>query len=955
MSIHDNQVLLPQHAQLLLDSGITPAVAQARGYQSVTTKAALKRLGFTESQCLVPALLIPSWGLTGEVALYQARPDTPRLRQGKLVKYETPPGTQMALDVPPSARPWLGDPGRPLFITEGARKADAGVSQGLCTIDLLGVWNWRGTNVYGGKVALPDWESVALNGRPTYIVFDSDVMAKVEVYAALARLKPFLEQRGAQVQVVYLPPGVGGTKVGLDDYFVAGHSLQELMALATPELLAPPLEQEEDAGTPYQETAHGLVWLRPTKNGEVPTPLTNFSARIVGDVLEDDGAEVRRRFEIEAQLHGQTVRFTIPVADFPGMQWATAQLGARALVFPGFGLRDHARTAVQMLSGAIVERRVYGHTGWREHRGAWVYLHAAGAVGADGAVEGVEVSLSGTLTRFELPAPPTGATLIEAIRANLALFDVAPLTVTAPVQAATYLAPLQEPLAHEPPDFTLWLHGASGSFKTELAALAQAHFGPFTRLTLPGTFLASANAIERLAFGAKDALLVIDDYYPASQRREAEAMAQVASRVLRTMGNHQSRQRMKPDTTLRPDLPPRCLIVATGEHVPEGHSTAARIFPVPMAPGDVDVEKLSAAQAQRPLLAEAMAGYVQWIARHFEAIQRTLPIRFQELRALAQQTGGHRREPGQVAHLYLGLETWLTFAVASGAWTEEAKARLLKDAWPVLLAIAREHPQELSAETPVERFLALLGDGFASKRVYVTAPHGGPPEDAEALGWERDTSTAYDGMGYGEWRHGATATLLGVCDGDHLLLYPEVTFQVVTSAARMAGQVFPVELKTLLKRLDEAQLIMTDAKGRRHTVNVRLGRKTQRVIKLLRQALFPSPSPDYGEQREHRDLIAGNGTPAVPARSPTPPHASAMGNDGDVASKGETGNRSAVPPVARNGEEKGRRCGGCGMAKFWRSIHGVIVCGVCHPPAREALVDVWLSGNSSDDRPDGRQ
>jgi hypothetical protein len=42
---------------------------------------------------------------------------------------------------------------------------------------------------------LPEWEYVALNNRQVYIVFDSDVMLKQEVYAALARLKAFLEGR----------------------------------------------------------------------------------------------------------------------------------------------------------------------------------------------------------------------------------------------------------------------------------------------------------------------------------------------------------------------------------------------------------------------------------------------------------------------------------------------------------------------------------------------------------------------------------------------------------------------------------------------------------------------------------------------------------------------------------------------------------------------------------------
>lgn len=221
--------VLPQHAALIAASGIAEQVAAARGYRTITRKAELKALGFGESQARVPALLIPVHNVVGDIALYQARPDVPRIKDGKALKYETPLGARMVLDVPPLARYKLGDPTTPLFITEGVRKADSAVSRGLCCVALLGVWNWRGTNKDGGKVALPDWESVGLSGRQTYIVFDSDVMLKPEVHGALSRLKGFLESRVAKVAVIYLPAGEGGSKVGLDDYFAAGHSVDELL------------------------------------------------------------------------------------------------------------------------------------------------------------------------------------------------------------------------------------------------------------------------------------------------------------------------------------------------------------------------------------------------------------------------------------------------------------------------------------------------------------------------------------------------------------------------------------------------------------------------------------------------------------------------------------------------------------------------------------------------------
>ena len=133
----------------------------------------------------------------GGIATYQYRPDLPRIsKDGKAVKYETPSGTRMVLDVHPFARERLGNPVVPLFITEGIKKGDALVSRGLCAVTLLGVWSWRGTNEHGGKIALYEWDYVALNnGRRVYIVFDSDVMLQPGVHEALRRVKALLESR----------------------------------------------------------------------------------------------------------------------------------------------------------------------------------------------------------------------------------------------------------------------------------------------------------------------------------------------------------------------------------------------------------------------------------------------------------------------------------------------------------------------------------------------------------------------------------------------------------------------------------------------------------------------------------------------------------------------------------------------------------------------------------------
>ena len=92
---------------------------------------------------------------------------------------------------------------------------------------MLGVWNWRGTNDKGGSAALAVWKFIALNDRDVYLCFDSDVMVKDTVRAALRRFYGFLEYRKANVRLVILPD-IGDGKTGLDDYLAGGGTVDQL-------------------------------------------------------------------------------------------------------------------------------------------------------------------------------------------------------------------------------------------------------------------------------------------------------------------------------------------------------------------------------------------------------------------------------------------------------------------------------------------------------------------------------------------------------------------------------------------------------------------------------------------------------------------------------------------------------------------------------------------------------
>jgi hypothetical protein len=281
--------LSPRHLGLVKKSGIAPWVCRRRGYRTLTTKAELDRIGFGPSQQLTPTLLIPLYSVSGETSGYQHRPDLPRQKNGKVIKYETAAGMRMMLDVHPllsmprtssgsaaeglvgattrDLPPLIADPGVPLLITEGIRKADAAVSIGMCCVGLLGVWNWRGSNELGGKTTLADWESIALNGRRACIAFDSDVTEKREVHTAMGRLRAFLKSRGAMVQMIYLPAGEHGSKVGLDDYIAGAKAAGRSDAQIREALLA--LARDELRKLPTDPAAHPVITLIPGKRPDI--------------------------------------------------------------------------------------------------------------------------------------------------------------------------------------------------------------------------------------------------------------------------------------------------------------------------------------------------------------------------------------------------------------------------------------------------------------------------------------------------------------------------------------------------------------------------------------------------------------------------------------------------------------------------------------------------------------
>jgi len=212
------------HQRMLFEeSGIDPAVIEERGYRTVKRQAELEE--FPEWQRRL-GLHIPTYSPDGETTGCQIRPN--RSRKPEL-KYESPQGSRVIVDVHPRARQEVRTGCGELFVVEGVKKADALLSRGAAAVALTGVWMAH-VPKSRPKRLLPCWDHIRLAGRRVFIVFDSDWRRNDTVHDALQWLVGALEECSADVRVAYLEDAPDGSKVGADDYLVGG-TVAELKAL----------------------------------------------------------------------------------------------------------------------------------------------------------------------------------------------------------------------------------------------------------------------------------------------------------------------------------------------------------------------------------------------------------------------------------------------------------------------------------------------------------------------------------------------------------------------------------------------------------------------------------------------------------------------------------------------------------------------------------------------------
>lgn len=561
-------------------------------------------------------------------------------------------------------------------------------------------------------------------------------------------------------------------------------------------------ESATGSPSPYAMTPTGLIFRKPGRGfGFDPERLANFNARIVAEQIEDDGSlEEQRIFEIEAELDGRKQSIRVPASKFGAMAWPTAMIGARAIVYPSQA--DKARAAIQSLSTNIRQMTVFTHTGWRQIDDVWSYLHSGGAITPTGNRTDVSVRLPDSLRLFFLPEPPDEENYKAAFNPVIEFKDAFPKHITIPLIGSILGSVLGGV------NYSVFLTGTSGTFKSELTALGQSFFGAaFDSQHFPANWNDTGNVLLAKMFTAKDCWLVIDDFVPIGQKSYDDRLHAKAEVVFRAAANRSARGRANVDGSERSAKEPRGTVGASGEDIPKGGSLQNRLLILSLIKGDVDKKELTLMQklSREGKFALSMSAFLHYVASDYSNIiaafnQDRLQLR-QRIIDRADSSGHtHTRQPTTLAHLAASWRVWLNACVAREVLTKDEAARLWRDVWKTLVKTIEDQKKQQSSLHPAEYFCNLLRSALLSGRCHLASVQDGErPEPANRYGW-RDRVAQGECAGW-------------VKDG-LIYLQPEAAYKNANLQGFSIGEGLPVGQKKLYERMDERGLIVLKDKNR---------------------------------------------------------------------------------------------------------------------------------------------
>jgi len=446
----------------------------------------------------------------------------------------------------------------PVLVTEGEKDADGAAER----FPAFACVTWP-----GGSNAVAKADFAPLAGRDVIVWGDADAPGRKAAQAVAKAATA----AGATTVAVVEPPGFFPDGWGLADPWPEGINIDRAAALIDAARAdAQPGGIEWPWG--FRMDAEGLWYDQPTPNGNVAPTRLAACFEVLGEARDPDGGgwavvlRFRDRDGREKVIPVSRARLASGAAE------VRAELADAGLVVsPARGKADKFAIALAEVKSA---RRLtlVSATGWCGER----FVLPARVVGPVG---GEPVLFMG-----EAPAlhyRQSGS--LDAWRASVAARAEGNALLTFALSLA-FLGPLMRPLDLE--GGGVHFRGDSSCGKTTLAQAAGSVWGGGGPLGFAQTWRSTANALEMVAFGHNDGLVVFDELALVAPEEAGGAAYSLAS--------GQSKARSKADGSLRRRSEWRVAILSTGEIGLADHIRASKKGDRPMAGQELRLLDISA-------------------------------------------------------------------------------------------------------------------------------------------------------------------------------------------------------------------------------------------------------------------------------------------------------------------------------------------------------------------------
>ena len=458
-----------------------------------------------------------------------------------------------------------------------------------------------------------------------------------------------------------------------------------------------------------------------------------FVARIVEKTVLFNDQERRAVYKIEGKKGKRRFQAEVAAEDWADPRKLTATILHH---LPGkppdveARMRSHWGPAIAAMTDekTMTEKRALASTGWSPEGKAFVL--PGGSVG-QGYDCKLDADLHHELKHFGLKEISSDQQK-EVVQALFNLRQIYKPAVINTLIAHAFLPPLVRFVGSEL-RYLYHIHAQTGSLKTELAKIIISLYGPQGDQAITYKWSATPYGAESRAHALKDCLMLVDDLKPGtiSPSDQAKWVAFVQAAV-----DAQGRKRATIAGKAALSLPPRALLLSTGEAVPEAgeSSYTARMLlaEVNKQPADRN-KRLDQIKALTPHFSGLMYAYIQWLIAG--GSQQVSPSYDQIKAQTLAIEANHARLAANYASNRLGAVIFARFCTETGLINEAEGAAFLADHETGLRQIVNDTAKKVRSERYSYRFIDALNDAISVAHVVLAETYD---TKGKRIGWQDD-------------------------------------------------------------------------------------------------------------------------------------------------------------------------------------------------------------------------